>query len=82
MVTLRLDSKLEKSINDSARLLGVSKSELIRKSIEEYLKKFDTQPNAWEIGKDLFGKYASGVNNLSKDRKVLFKKRLRPKENE
>ena len=40
MVTLRLDSKLEKSINDSARLLGVSKSELIRKSIEEYLKKF------------------------------------------
>jgi len=40
MITLRLDAKLEKNINDSARLLGVSKSELIRKSIEEYLKKF------------------------------------------
>ena len=78
MITLRLDSKLEKNINDSARLLGVSKSELIRKSIEEYLKKFD-KPNAWESGKEYFGKYASGVNNLSKDRKAIFKEKIKAK---
>ena len=78
MITLRLDPKLEKSINDSARLLGLSKSELIRISITEYLKKL-SKPNAWEIGRELFGKYASGVDNLSEDRKTLLKEKIKAK---
>ena len=76
MITLRLDSKLEKNINDSARLLGLSKSELIRISITEYLKKL-SKPNAWEVGREVFGKYASGVDNLSEDRKTLFKEKIK-----
>lgn len=78
MITLRLDSKLEKSINDSARLLGLSRSELIRISITEYLKRL-RKPNAWEIGKEVFGKYSSGADNLSKDRKTLLKKKIKAK---
>ena len=78
MITLRLDSKLEKSINDSAQLLGLSKSELIRISITEYLKTL-CKPNAWEIGREVFGKYASGVDNLSEDRKTLLKEKIKAK---
>ena len=75
MITIRLDPELENSIQRSAELLGISKSELIRNSISEYLSKL-SKPNPWELGKDYFGKYASGQNNLSADRKLLLKNRI------
>lgn len=78
MITLRLDKKLEQQINNTAKNLGLSKSELIRKSISEYLNKLK-QPNAWDIGEDLFGKYSSGRGNLSSDRKELIKSTIKAK---
>ena len=78
MITLRLDQKLEQQVNNTAKNLGLTKSELIRKSINEYLSKLK-QPNAWEIGEDLFGKYSSGLGNLSSDRKELVKSKVRAK---
>jgi len=78
MITLRLDQKLEQDINNTAKNLGLTKSELIRKSINEYLCKLK-QPNAWEIGEDLFGRYSSGRGNLSSDRKNLLKDKIRAK---
>lgn len=78
MITLRLDKKLEQQINNTAKYLGLSKSELIRKSISEYLNKLK-QPNAWDIGEDLFGKYSSGRGNLSSDRKELIKSTIKAK---
>lgn len=78
MITLRLDPKLEQDVNITAKNLGLTKSEFIRKSIHEYLGKLK-KPNAWEIGEDLFGKYSSGLSNLSTDRKELIKNRLKAK---
>ncbi len=78
MITLRLDSTLEQAINNTAQNLGLTKSELIRKSILEYLSKLD-KANALEVGQDLFGKYSSELNNLSTERKEIVKKRIRAK---
>ncbi|BCL60069.1 transcriptional regulator [Desulfomarina profundi] len=78
MITIRLDQKLEQQIENTAKNLGLSKSELIRKSINEYLSKLK-QPNAWDIGEDLFGKYSSGLGNLSSDRKELIKNTIKAK---
>lgn len=78
MITLRLDQKLEQQINNTAKNLGLSKSELIRTSISEYLNKLK-QPNAWDIGESLFGKYSSGLGNLSSDRKELIKSTIKAK---
>jgi len=78
MITLRLDQKLEQQVNNTAKYLGLTKSELIRKSINEYLCKLK-QPDAWEIGEDLFGKYSSGLGNLSSDRKELVKNKIKAK---
>ena len=78
MITLRLDPKLEQAINNTARHLGLTKSELIRKSINEYLGKLK-QPTAWETGKDLFGKYSSGLGDLSMNRKELIKGKIKAK---
>lgn len=78
MITLRLDPKLEQRINITAKNLGLTKSELIRKSINEYLGNLET-PSPWELGKKHFGKYSSGSGNLSTDRKELIKDKLRAK---
>ena len=78
MITLRLDAKLEQAINNTAKNLGLSKSELIRKSIYDYLGRLGNQ-NAWEAGKELFGKYSSGLGNLSTNRKELIKRKIKAK---
>ena len=78
MITLRLDPKLEQAVNHTAKNLGLTKSELIRQSINDYLNKLQ-KPNAWEVGEDLFGKYSSGLGNLSTNRKELMKRKIKAK---
>ncbi|TWI64615.1 ribbon-helix-helix CopG family protein [Desulfobotulus alkaliphilus] len=78
MITLRLDPDLEKEISTVAKNLGLTKSDLIRKSVIEYLGKIES-PNAWELGKEYFGKYSSGLKNLSEDRKMILKEKIRAK---
>ncbi len=80
MITLRLDQKLETDIQITATMMGLSKSELIRASVAEFIKK-QKKPNAWELGSELFGKYASGKGNLSINRKELMKEKIRAKRN-
>jgi predicted transcriptional regulator len=78
MITLRLDPKLEQDLNNTAKNLGLSKSELIRRSIHDYIGRLSKQ-NAWEVGEELFGKYSSGLGNLSIDRKELIKNKIKAK---
>lgn len=78
MITLRLDPKLEQTINNIAHQMGVSKSELIRKSITEFIGNLD-KPSPWELGGEVFGKYASTQENLSRDRKMLVKDKIKAK---
>ena len=78
MITLRLDSELEQNINKIAHKMGVTKSELIRKSITAFIEKIE-HPSPWELGSDLFGKHASGKDNLSQDRKSIIKEKIRAK---
>lgn len=78
MITLRLDSTLEQSVQQAAKTLGITKSELIRESIADYLAKLKT-PSPWKLGEDLFGNYSSGQGNLSADRKSLLKAKIKAK---
>ena len=78
MITLRLDQKLDQIVSNTAKNLGLTKSELVRKSLVEYISKLNKQ-NAWDAGKDLFGRYASGQGNLSSDRKALLKAKIKAK---
>ncbi|HDS15889.1 MAG TPA: CopG family transcriptional regulator [Proteobacteria bacterium] len=75
MITLRLDPELEQELIRTARNLGMSKSELIRRSIAGFLDRLPPD-NAWQTGKDLFGNYSSGRGNLSSDRKKILREKL------
>jgi|LGVF01.1.fsa_nt_gb predicted DNA-binding protein len=78
MITLRLDPKLEQNVQNTSKILGITKSELIRKSITDYLTKL-SKSSPWELGENYFGKYSSGQDNLSTDRKLLLKTKIRAK---
>jgi len=78
MITLRLDPELEQIINNTAKDLGLTKSELIRKSIQDYLSRL-CKSNAWEVGEDLFGNYSSGLGDLSSKRKERVREKIKAK---
>ena len=80
MLTLRIDQKLETDLLATAKMMGVSKSEVIRLSLSEFIQK-QKKPNSWELGSDLFGKYASGDGNLSVNRKAIMKEKIKAKRN-
>ena len=76
MITLRLDKELEKSVENTAKAVGVSKSELVRLSIKDYLNRLN-QSQAWELGKEVFGKYQSENTNLARDSEKILREKFR-----
>jgi RHH-type rel operon transcriptional repressor/antitoxin RelB len=64
-VSLRLDDRLAKQLDAAARKEGVSKSEFVRRCLAARLSDRQTRPSAWELGKDLFGRYSSGRSDLA-----------------
>lgn len=78
MITVRLEPQLEQTVTTLAQQMGISKSEFMRKSITAFIDSMG-QPSPWELGHDLFGKYDSGNENLSADRKKLVKEIIEAK---
>ena len=72
MMTLRIDEDLEKKIERASVNLGISKSELLRRSVQEFIARM-SKPDPWDVGKDLFGKYRSGRHDLSMNRKTIIR---------
>lgn len=79
MVSMRISPELEKKLNAIAASENKSRSEIIKESINEYIKKYEAKLTAYELGKDLFGKAYSSQNTLSQDRKKLLSEKLKSK---
>jgi RHH-type rel operon transcriptional repressor/antitoxin RelB len=79
LVSIRLDNQMAKELTQAARASGVSKSELVRRSLSQYiaLRKMDNR--AWEVGKDLFGKYGSGRSDLSMNSERIAREKIHAK---
>ena len=77
--SLRLSRPLEASLEHAAALAGISKSEFVRRCLEEQLAKQELRPTAYELGKDLFGKYGSGRGDLARNAKKIVKEIIRAK---
>jgi len=75
MLTVRLDNELETEIKNIAKNMHISKSELVRKSVVEFIKQVD-KPSPWQLGKEVFGKYASDNSTLAEDRKKLVRAKI------
>ena len=75
MMTIRLDETLENKIDQLATSLGISKSELIRRSVDQFINTVG-KADPWSAGKDLFGKFKSGQNDLSASRKIIVREKI------
>ena len=78
MLSVRVDEALEHQLDRVARIQGISRSEVVRRSIEAYVGKYQ-RPSAWEIGKDLFGRYGSGEKDRVSRSKTISKELIRRK---
>ena len=67
-ITVRVPEELALRIERRAKRLGVSKSALVRESVEKTLPSADAmedEPSAYDLMKDGFGCVNSGVGDLS-----------------
>lgn len=75
-ISLRLNDDLEAALNDAAAASGVSRSEFVRRCLQERLAGDAATPSAWEIGKHLFGKHHSGQKNLAREAKRVARAKI------
>lgn len=80
-ISLRLESKLEHELSKYAKIMGRSKSELIRSLIDDFVNKKRKRLSPWEIGKNVFGREGSKKGDLSANRKSILKEKLNAKKN-
>ena len=71
-MTIRLDDTLESRIETMSASLGITKSELIRRSVQMFISNSE-KLDPWSAGKDVFGKFKSGRTDLSENRKAIVK---------
>jgi hypothetical protein len=78
-VSLRLTPAEEKALAVAARRAGVSKSEYLRQCLIYRLDVEKSHSWAYEVGKDLFGKYGSGKGDLARNSEKHLKEIMREK---
>ena len=70
-ISVRLDPGLEGRLASLSRDTGMTKSSIIKESLEAYLAKWQApQKTPYELGKDLFGGAGSGEGDLSLKKKT------------
>ena len=75
-ISLRLDDQLQRQLVSAAKAQGISKSELIRTCLGEYLANGAQGATAWELGQRLFGCFDSGRGDLSVRAKEIARERI------
>ena len=78
-ITVRLDPKTDEALRLAAKQQGLSKSELVRQCLQKYLDQNGVHRSAWELGKDLFGKYGSDRTDLARNAKRIAGEKIRAK---
>ncbi len=78
MLTVRLSSSEEKTLNEYCKMEGLPKSQVVKEAIELYLIQHRKNSKPYEVGADLFGKEGSRIKNKS----TTYKKRIKELLNE
>jgi RHH-type rel operon transcriptional repressor/antitoxin RelB len=79
-ITIRLPEELEAELRLRLDAQGFVLSEFVREAIAEKLDREAGGPSsAYELGKNVFGKYGSGRDDLSTNRKAILAELLRAK---
>jgi predicted DNA-binding protein len=78
MLYVRLDKEIETKLNYLSRIKGISKSQIIRDALHNYLENLETPQNPFELEKDLFGVEGQD-SHLSLEYKRILKENIQKK---
>ncbi|MDD5394408.1 MAG: ribbon-helix-helix protein, CopG family [Thiothrix sp.] len=78
-ISIRLDKSVEESLRRRLQADGGSLSDFIRDAIREKLSSYDAKPTPYALGEHLFGRYSSGRDDLSTNRKAILREKLNAK---
>lgn len=79
MLNVRLNSDLEKKLQQYAEVTDRSKTDVVKEALVEYLTKHTVEKSAFGLGEDLFGVATDGDENLSATYKSKLKKKIEQK---
>ncbi len=79
MISIRLPQELEEKLASLSASQGVTKSDIVRRALEDYFKRDEETRRPYDLGEDLFGKYGSGAGTLSRDYKKLVREKIHEK---
>lgn len=82
MISIRLEAELEQQLEQLSQQQQVPKSHLVREALANYFAKLEQerlQQTPFQMGQDIFGKYASGESDRSSTYKQRIKGKLRGK---
>jgi predicted transcriptional regulator len=54
MLSVRLDNQTKARLQATCRRLGLTKSEAVKRSLDQWLDRFEPAPDAFDLGADLF----------------------------
>ncbi|HYX83289.1 MAG TPA: DUF6290 family protein [Gemmatimonadales bacterium] len=75
-ISVRLNDEFEAELRKHLAESDLPLSEFVRQAIAEKLSREGGKPTAYELGKDLFGKYRSARDDLSVSHEQLLKDRI------
>jgi RHH-type transcriptional regulator, rel operon repressor / antitoxin RelB len=79
MISLRLPSEIETKLRQIAKSEKSTKTEVIKKALYLLFSDYEGKQNAYDLGKDLFGKHGSSTDDLSAKYKKVIRNKLREK---
>ena len=79
-ISIRLEKPIEEALRKQIKTQKATLSAFVRDAILEKIEREkNARPNPYELGKALFGRYKSGSDDLSTNRKAILKEKLRAK---
>ncbi len=79
MTSIRLNKELEGKIEKIAAAKKITKSQLIREAVAEYIAAQEKEISPFMVGEKLFGRYGSGKGDLSTTYKTVLKEKFNEK---
>lgn len=76
MISLRISSKTEAELNEYCEKMGLSKSQVVKEALAQYLLQKQNALDPYEAGKDLFGQEGSGEKDNSRNYKAKVKSKI------
>jgi hypothetical protein len=79
-ISIRLEKPIEEALRKQIKTQKATLSAFVRDAILEKIEREkNARPNPYELGKALFGRYKSGSDDLSTNRKAILKEKVRAK---